>query len=69
MSEVEKFFKALNEGRVILDPPDYDKPGDTVGKFEAYSPEGECYFSMNARRVIVMPEKWGTDEYDHDAAF
>lgn len=67
MSEMEKFFKALNEGRVILEPPDPDRLGDSIGKFEAYSPNDADYFSLNARRVVVMPEKWGTDEYDPDA--
>lgn len=56
MNESEKFFKALNEGRVILVPPTkaFQRSDGTYGG--TFTSSDEEYYDGSARRVVVLPE-------------
>lgn len=64
MSEMEKFFKALNEGRVILRAPSEQRFKSVDGtvplaKFEDHN--DAPYYSTGTRQIVVLDSTPGTD--------
>lgn len=62
MNEQEKFFKALNEGRVVLKSPDADVSKNNsayggYGRFAGFDHGDENWFSLADRRIAIIPPR------------
>lgn len=65
-SESEKFFKALNEGRVVLVPPEHNRYSTGGVLYGTFSPDDDnitgSFFFEASRRIAILPKSPEGDE-------